>query len=89
MTLNQAKLLNHGAVIHHNDYKNRDGSCQRWRVNGKVKTWKRDSSRVEVPIKYGLKIQSYLTELNVDEFHLGADCLKDEWPKHRDPINNG
>lgn len=30
------------------------GWCKRVRVSGKVQTWKRDASRVEVPCKFGL-----------------------------------
>lgn len=31
-----------------------DGTSRTCKVNGKVRTWKRDPNRVEVPIKYGL-----------------------------------
>jgi hypothetical protein len=31
-----------------------DGKARRCRVNGAAKTWKRDPSRVELPIKYGM-----------------------------------
>jgi len=31
-----------------------DGKARQLTVNGAVRTWKRDSGRVEVPIKYGL-----------------------------------
>lgn len=31
-----------------------DGSARILKVNGRVRTWKRDANRVEVPIKYGL-----------------------------------
>jgi len=31
-----------------------NGVIRRARTNGSVKTWKRDTSRVEVPLKYGL-----------------------------------
>lgn len=33
-----------------------------WRVNGKVKTWKRDPSRVHIPVKHGLYNYGYVTE---------------------------
>ena len=31
-----------------------DGSCRELTINGRVRTWKRDPERVEVPVKYGL-----------------------------------
>ena len=31
-----------------------DGTARELKVNGKVRTWKRDPDRVEVPIKYGM-----------------------------------
>lgn len=31
-----------------------DGSARQCKVNGKVRTWKRDPNRIEVPVKYGL-----------------------------------
>lgn len=31
-----------------------DGKARRVKVNGKVRTWKRDSNRIEIPIEYGL-----------------------------------
>jgi hypothetical protein len=62
ITLEQAKNLKHGQILHHTINKNADGSPQRWRVNGKVKTWKKDSGRVRVPLKYGLYGYDYLDE---------------------------
>lgn len=31
-----------------------DGKARQIKINGKVRTFKRDSNRVEVPVKYGL-----------------------------------
>lgn len=62
LTLEQAKKLKHGTVLYHTVNNNADGTSQRWRVNGKVKTWKRDPSRISVPVKNGLKNCSYLTQ---------------------------
>jgi len=45
-----------------------------WRVNGRCATWKRDPERFELPIKYGLKTCSYLTNRNAGEFHRAKDC---------------
>jgi hypothetical protein len=44
------------------------------RVNGKVKTWKQNLSRFEVPIKHGLYDHSYVDERNAHDFHLPKDC---------------
>jgi len=41
-----------------------------WRVNGKIKTWKRDPERFQLPIKYGLKTCDYLTNENAYLFEL-------------------
>jgi hypothetical protein len=62
ITLAQAKKLRHGQTLYHKKHKNADGTAQRWRVNGKPKTWKRDKSRVSVPLKYGLYNYDTLTE---------------------------
>ena len=62
ITIEQAKNLKHGEILHHVKNKNADGTPQRWRVSGKPKTWKRDLNRVKVPIKYGLYRNDYITE---------------------------
>ena len=62
ITLNEAKNLKHGTILYHTIKKNSDGSPQRWKVNGKVQTWKKDSNRVKIPLKYGLYRYDYLTE---------------------------
>lgn len=62
LTLDQAKALTHGTTLYSTRNHNSDGTCQRWRVSGKVKTWKRDSSRVEFPVKYGLYGNDRVTE---------------------------
>lgn len=62
MTLQEAKGLKCGDVLHHVKHKNADGTPQRWRINGKVKTWKRDAGRVKVPLKHGLYLCDYLDE---------------------------
>ncbi len=62
MRLDQAKALVIGQTLYHVTNRNADGTPQRWRVNGTIKTWKRDPSRVKVPIKYGMYGYDYLTE---------------------------
>lgn len=70
ITLEQAKRLKHGDILYHVTLKNSDGSAQRWRVNGKVKTWKRDVTRVQVPLKRGLYSHGYLTEHDLELVNL-------------------
>lgn len=51
MTVSEAQSLQWGCDLHalaHN------GVIRRVRLNGAVKTWKRDTSRVSVPLKYGM-----------------------------------
>ena len=62
LTLNQAKKLRTGQILYHLKNKNADGSAQRWKVNGKVKTWKTKPEKVQVPVKYGLYGHDYVTE---------------------------
>ena len=66
ITLDQAKNLKYGQILHHTINKNADDTPQRWRVNGKVKTWKRSIERVQVPVKYGLYGYGYVTENDLD-----------------------
>ena len=70
MDLQDAKNLAIGEVIYHNVYTNADGSPQRWRVNGMVKTWKTVPNQVKVPIKHGLWDYDYLTDENMGMFRL-------------------
>jgi len=70
ITLDEAKRLHRGDRLHHVLNRNADGTAERWRVNGKVKTWKRAPGRVEVPIKYGMNGYGYITENNLDQFVL-------------------
>ena len=60
ITLEQAKQLNHGDILYHTENRNADGTPQRWRVNGQVKRWKRDTNRIRVPLKHGLYQYDYL-----------------------------
>lgn len=61
ITLEQAKQLKTGQIIYHTTNRNSDKTAQRWKVTS-VKTWKRDSSKVCVGLKHGLKSFDTLTE---------------------------
>ena len=73
ITLNEAKKLKHGDTLYHVKNRNSDGTPQRWRVNGKVQTWKRNINRVKVPIKHGLYSYDYLTENDLELVCLNQD----------------
>jgi hypothetical protein len=51
MTLEEAKSLQYGQHIW---FRSISGDARECKVNGAPKTWKRDASRVEVLIKYGI-----------------------------------
>ena len=62
LTIQAAKNLKHGTILYHVINRNADKTPQRWKVNGMVKTWKRDETRVKVPLKHGLYDYGYLTQ---------------------------
>lgn len=74
MKIEQLKALHYGEVLHHNRLHNADETCQRWRVNGTPKTWKRRPESVRVPIKRGLYEYGYVDECTMDCFHHSVDC---------------
>ena len=74
ITLDQAKALRRGDILHHQRNKNKDGTCQRWRVNGKVQIWKRAPHRVKVPLRCGLRLYGYINETNLGYVHLPYDA---------------
>ena len=60
MRLRDAFKLKYGDQLEHKTLKNADGTRLRLRVTGKVKTWKRDKTRIKVPLKHGLYDYGYL-----------------------------
>ena len=62
MTLDEAKKLQYRNTL----IDTRTG--KRWRVNGKVKVWKKDSSRILIPVKHGLFAYGYIDEYNIVHF---------------------
>lgn len=38
-----------------------------WRRNGKTKTWKRNATKFQIPVKHGLYDYGYITEENYDK----------------------
>jgi len=42
-----------------------DTAGKRWRVNGAVKLWKRDPTRIRIPVKHGLYVYGAIDENNL------------------------
>ena len=78
ITLEQAKELVYFKTIHSDLYTNSDGSCERWRVNGKVKLWKKNPLRVSIPLKHGQRDYKNINEYQLDAFHLESDCPRNK-----------
>ena len=78
ITLKQAKALKIRDIIHSEIRTNASGACQRWRVNGKPKTWKRQPERVQVPLKYGMYEFDYLYESDLNITHRERDCEREK-----------
>ena len=74
MTLQQAKELKSGEIVHFDHNLTARGKCRNFRVNGKVKTWKRNVDRVYVPLKSGLYVYGAVTEWNLDRLHTEGEC---------------
>lgn len=51
-----------GTTLYHKILRNADGSALRARINGKCKTWKRESDRFCLPMKHGLRECFYITK---------------------------
>lgn len=68
ITTEQAKSAKYGNIFLMKDETNADGSPVRWRVNGKVQTWKTRPNEFKVPVKHGLYDYSYVTEMNLHLF---------------------
>ena len=51
MSLEEAKALHYGQHVW---FLAVQGDAREAKVNGAPKTWKRDASRIEVPVKYGM-----------------------------------
>ena len=65
LTVDQAKQLKRGDILIE------IATGAKWRVNGKVKLWKRSPERFEIPVKHGLYRYSYVTEHNANAVRLG------------------
>jgi len=72
MTLEEAKKLTRGDVLHF-DLGER---CERWRVNGKVLTWKKQPDRILIPAKFGLYDYTHFSQNDLGSLHLEKNCLR-------------
>lgn len=70
ISVKQAKKLTYRDTIYVKNQYGSDGYRVRWRINGKVKTWKRNPDKIEIPIKHGLYDYGYLDNSNLDFFIL-------------------
>lgn len=48
------EMIEYCGKMSHIDFIANDGTARKCKINGAIRTWKRDPNRVEVPIKYGL-----------------------------------
>jgi len=56
-----------------------DVEHKRWRLNGKVATWKTRPDDFSAPVKHGLYAYAYVTNLNAIQVHWADECpLLDE-----------
>ena len=82
MTLEQVLALTYRDEVHLNGCTYKIGprggvkeTIETWRVNGRIKRWKRDTNAVRVPIKYGFRgPHGYIDEHNMGDFHLPSEC---------------
>jgi hypothetical protein len=76
MTLAQLRALDYRAEVHHDrETQARGQSCYVVRVTGRVRTWKRDKTRTEVPAKWGIRGPHYtLTQHDLSDWHLASEC---------------
>ena len=76
ITFEQARNLKPGQTIYHVEHKNTDKTPQRWHVNGKVKTWKTEPCRIQIPIKHGMRDYDYITERDLHLIALNESEVK-------------
>jgi len=60
------EMAQHCSANAHIWFHGNQGDARRCKVNGTVRRWKRDSNRIEVPVKYGLYEYATLTARDID-----------------------
>jgi hypothetical protein len=66
LTVESAKSLKGHETLYHTVKRNADGTPQRWRISGKIKTWVKTPNRVEFPVKHGLYDNDRVTNDVID-----------------------
>ncbi len=81
ITFEQAQKLGRGSEIHEDGCRLHVGPrgrktffIQRWRVNGRIKLWKKSPNKFKLPIKHGYRSWAVLDEYNSGFFHIAAEC---------------
>lgn len=69
----QAETLNYRDDIYSLNSTDSKGFPHRARVNGKLKTWKRDAARWELPMKFGMYDSFTLTTWNAGDWTLDLE----------------
>lgn len=75
-SLDVAKELTPGNMLYHASETDSRGFPKKARVNGKPKTWVREPDRVQIPMKYGLKLCFYVTEETIGNWLITESLLK-------------
>lgn len=70
ITKSQAESISYRDEIYSLKSSDSRGFPHRIRVNGKLKTWKRDVERWELPVKFGLRDAFTLSPYNAADFTL-------------------
>ena len=70
ITKEQAVSASYRDILYHVQFKNKDGSRTRCRVNGKCKTWKTKPKKFKLPVKYGMYECFYITEDNAEQWEI-------------------
>lgn len=81
MNIEQAKTLRFHEELHRGTCTRKIGprggvrdSIKVVRVNGDIKTWKKDPSRIRIPIKIGFYGYGSIFEDDLDQYHRAAEC---------------
>jgi hypothetical protein len=59
------ELIQHCESNHHIWFRANDGMARQCKVNGAVRRWKRDLTRIEIPVKYGMYEYAILTAADI------------------------
>ena len=65
--------VTHGQTLYSSVFNNADGTPLRARVNGKLKTWKRQPDYYELPVKHGLRTCFKITPDNALYWYASED----------------